>query len=58
MGVPGGGRLQDNDGAEHLTFLHAVEGVLDVVKADGLGDEAVKVELAPLIEVDQDREVA
>ena len=60
--VPGAPRgvpeSERDDGAEHLAALHAMERRLDVVEADRLGDEAVEVEAALQVEVDEQREVA
>ena len=49
--------LEDDDRAQHLAALHLLERVLDLFDADRLGDEAVEVELAAQVEVDQHREV-
>ena len=51
-------RLQDDDGAQHLAALHLVERLLDLVERDGLADEAVEVEPARQVQVDEHREVA
>ena len=47
----------DDDRAQHLAALHAGEGVLDLVDADGLADEAVEVEPSGQVEVDEHGEV-
>src|SRR5688572_22302714 len=36
--------VQHHDGAQHLALAQVVEGLLDVVEADGLGDELVERE--------------
>ena len=47
-----------HDRAQHLAALHLVEGLLDAVERDRLGHEAVEVEPALQVQVDQHREVA
>src|SRR4051812_40813540 len=54
---PGTRSGHDDDAAEDLAPFHPVEGLLDLVEGDGLADEAVQVEPALQIEVDQQREV-
>jgi len=44
--------------SEDFASLHFVEGLFDVVEADGFGHESVEVETTLEIEVDQHREVA
>ncbi len=49
---------EHHDAAEHLAALHLVERLLDAVEPDRLRHEAVEVEAALEVEVDQHREVA
>ena len=51
-------RSEDDDRAQHLAALHLVERVLDRVERDGLAHEAVEVEAAREVQVDEHREVA
>src|SRR5688500_11036280 len=50
--------VHHHDRAQHLALAEVVEGLLDVVQADGLGDELVEREAALQVEVDEHREVA
>ena len=50
--------LQHDDRPQDLAALHAGEGLLDLVDADRLADEAVEVEPPVEVEVDQHGEVA
>src|SRR5688500_11256049 len=50
--------VQHHDRAQHLALAQVVEGLFDVVQADGLGDELVEREAALQVEVDQHGEVA
>ena len=56
-GARGSVTSEDDDGAQHLAALHAAEGALDAVDADRLGHEAIQVEAAVEVEVDEHREV-
>src|SRR5688500_12447654 len=49
---------EDHDASEHIAALHAVERLLDAVEPDRLRDEAVEIEPALEVEIDQEGEVA
>src|SRR5215218_3965798 len=49
---------EHHDASQDVALVHLLEGLFDVVQADGLGDEGVEIEPALQVEVDQHREVA
>src|SRR5919205_166091 len=49
--------LEHRDRAQHVAVVHLLEGRLDAVDADRLGDEVVQGEAALQVQVDEHREV-
>jgi hypothetical protein len=49
---------QNHHGAQYLTGVHLVEGLLDAVQSDALGDELLQGQPALQVEADQGGEVA
>src|SRR4051795_243709 len=49
---------EDDHRPQHLAAVHLLEGLLDVLEGDGLGDELVEREAALQVQVDEHREVA